>query len=126
MIILHLEFLVCQLGRLLFEISALTRVLRQHSVLIVPHTRPVSFSSLLIDHALLFLLLLQVHLVPVHHGLIVVAPLLDLVSEFRMLLGNLDLFLQPLLFVVKLAEPVLEHLRLDLLLLHVQLLLELA
>ena len=43
-----------------------------------------------------------------------------------MLLSNLYLLLQPLLLVVQLAEPVLKHLRLNLLLLHVQLLLELA
>ena len=43
-----------------------------------------------------------------------------------MLLCYLDLLLQPLLFVVQFTKPVLEHLRLDLLLLHVQLLLELA
>ena len=43
-----------------------------------------------------------------------------------MLLSYLDLLLQPLLLVVQFSKPVLEHLRLDLLLLHVQLLLELA
>ena len=43
-----------------------------------------------------------------------------------MFLGYLDLFLQPLLLVVQFSKPVLEHLRLYLLLFHVQLLLELA
>ena len=43
-----------------------------------------------------------------------------------MFLSYLDLLLQPLLLVVQFSKPVLEHLRLDLLLLHVQLLLELA
>ena len=43
-----------------------------------------------------------------------------------MLLSNLNLLLQPLLLVVQLAKPVLKHLRLDLLLFHVQLLLEFA
>ena len=43
-----------------------------------------------------------------------------------MLLSYLDLLLQPLLLVVQFSKPVLEHLRLDLLLFHVQLLLELA
>ena len=80
---------------------------------------PIGLSPLLIEHALLLLLVLHVHLVPVHHGGVLVAPLLHLVCKLRMLLRNLDLLLQPLLLVRQLAQPVFEHLRLDLLLLHV-------
>ena len=43
-----------------------------------------------------------------------------------MLLGNPNLFLQPLLLVVELSETILKHLRFDLLLFHVKLLTELA
>ena len=43
-----------------------------------------------------------------------------------MLLSNLDLFLQPLLFIVQLSQSVFEHQSLNLLLFHVELLLELA
>ena len=63
---------------------------------------------------------------PVHHCIVFIASSVDLVSEFRVLLGNPNLFLQPLLLVVELSETILKHLRLDLLLLHVELLAELA
>ena len=43
-----------------------------------------------------------------------------------MLLGNPNLFLQPLFLVVELSETILKHLRFDLLLFHVKLLTELA
>ena len=63
---------------------------------------------------------------PVHHCIVFIASSVDLVGEFRVLLGNPNLFLQPLLLVVELSETILKHLRLDLLLLHVKLLAELA
>ena len=80
---------------------------------------PVRLAALLVEHALLLLLILEVHLVPVHHRAVLVAPLLHMVGKLRMLLRNLDLLLQPLLLIGQLAQPVFEHLRLDLLLLHV-------
>ena len=43
-----------------------------------------------------------------------------------MLLGNLDLFLQALLLIMKFSESILQHLRLNLLLLHLKLLGEFA
>lgn len=105
---------------------ALACIVRQDAILIVSDSRAVGFSALTVEHALLFFLLLHVHFVPVHHGVVIVAPLLHLVSELGVLLRNLDLLLQSLFFVVQLAEAIFEHLRLDLFLLHVQLLLELA
>ena len=63
---------------------------------------------------------------PVHHCIVFIASSVYLISEFRVLLGNPNLFLQPLLLVVELSETILKHLRLDLLLLHVELLAELA
>lgn len=63
---------------------------------------------------------------PVHHCIVFIASSVDLVGEFRVLLGNPNLFLQPLLLIVQLSETILKHLRLDLLLLHVELLAELA
>ena len=86
----------------------------------------VLHSALVVDLPLSLLLLLQIHLVPIHHGGILVSSLLNLVSELRMLLGNSDLLLQPLLLVVQLAESIFKHLGLQLFLLHMELLLELA
>lgn len=57
-------------------------------------------SSLLVNPTLLFFLSGKIPLVIVHHSLVFISPLFDLVSEFRMLLSNLDLFLQPLFFVM--------------------------
>ena len=50
-------------------------------VLVIADARPVCFTALIVDHALVILLLLQIHLVPVHHGTVVVTPRLDLVSK---------------------------------------------
>ena len=63
---------------------------------------------------------------PVHHCIVFIASSVDLVGKFRVLLGNPNLFLQPLLLVVELSETILKHLRFDLLLFHVKLLTELA
>ena len=63
---------------------------------------------------------------PVHHSIVLLASIVYLISEFRVLLGNSNLFLQPLFLVVELSETILKHLRLDLLLLHVELLTEFA
>ena len=53
---------------------------------------------------------------PVHHSIVLLASIVYLISEFRVLLGNSNLFLQPLFLVVELSETILKHLRLDLLL----------
>ena len=79
----------------------------------------VGISPLIVDLALVVLLLLQVHLVPLHHTIVLIASLLHLVSELRMLLSDSDLFLQPLLLVVQFPETIFKHLSLDLLLFHV-------
>ena len=63
---------------------------------------------------------------PGHHCIVFVASSVYLICEFRVLLGNPDLFLQPLFLVVKLSETILKHLRLDLFLFHVELLTELT
>ena len=73
---------------------------------------PVRTASLQIDLALFFLLRFQVCLVPLHDCLVMVAALLHLVSEVRVLVGDADLLLQALLFVVQLAKTIFEHLRL--------------
>ena len=125
-VILLSEALVGNLTRLNLQLLTNARVVCQHFVLVVANTGYVGSTPLLINHPLLFFLPLEVHLVPIHHCGVLIASLLDLVREVGMLLGNLDLFLQPLFFIVQLSQSVLEHLRLDLLLLHVQLLLELA
>jgi len=50
--------------------------------------------------------------VHIHHGLVFIAAVLDLVSELRMFLRNPDLLLQPLFLVVQFTQTVLEHLSL--------------
>mgnify|MGYP001314663320 CR=1 FL=1 len=104
---------------LCFQILSHVRVVRHHAVLMRSNALNVGISSLIVDLALVVLLLLQVHLVPLHHTIVLIASLLHLVSELRMLLSNSDLFLQPLLLVMQFPETILEHLCLDLLLFHV-------
>ena len=74
--------------------------------------RAISTASLQIDLPLLVLLRLQVCLVPLHHGSVVLATLLYLISEVRVLVSDSYLLLQALLFVVQLAKAVFEHLSL--------------
>ena len=124
--LLGLEACIRELIRLLLQFLACARVVCEHPVCVAADAGPVSFTPLLVQHALLLLLVLEIHLVPAHHSVVLFSPRLHLISKLRMLLGNLYLFLQPLLFVVQLSKPVLQHLRLNLLLLHMQLLLELA
>ena len=111
---------------LCFQILAYARIVRHHAVLMRSDALHIGSSPFIVDLALVVLLLLQVHLVPLHHRFVLIASLLHLVSELRMLLSNSDLFLQPLLLVVQLPETILKHLCLDLLLFHVQLLTELS
>lgn len=86
----------------------------------------VSVPSLIVYLALIIFLVLLIHLVPVHHRTVLISAILDLIGELRVLLSNPDLFLQPLLLVVQLTQAILQHLCLDLLLLHVELLPELS
>ena len=60
----------------------------------------VRISPLTIQLSLLVLLVLQPMLVPIHHRVVRVSPILDLVRELRMFLSNFDLPLQSLLLVV--------------------------
>ena len=101
-----------------FQILSHVRVVRHHTVLMRSNTLNVGISPLIVDLALIVLLLLQVHLVPLHHTIVLIAAMLHLVSELRMLLSDSDLFLQPLLLVVQLPETIFKHLCLDLLLFH--------
>jgi len=56
--------------------------------------------ALEVNLPLLFLFFLETLLVPVHHGLVLVAADLHLVCELRVLIRNSYLFLKPLFLVV--------------------------
>ena len=66
-------------------------------------------SPFIIQLTLLLLLGMQVLLVPVHQGLIFLATLLHLISEFGVFLSDANLLLQTLLFIVQLAKAILKH-----------------
>ena len=87
------------------SLQILTRllVIGKHVVLVRLDRRTICTSSFQIDLTLLVLLRLQVGLVPFHDGSVVVATLLHLVSKVRVLVGDSNLLLQTLLFVVQLA-----------------------
>lgn len=87
---------------------------------------PVRIPALVVQLALALFLVSEVLFVPLHHRIVLGASRIDLVGKLTVLLGDADLLLQPLLLVVQLAESVFHHLGLDLLLLEVELLLELA
>ena len=125
-LILLLEAIILVLCTLLFNHCTSIGIVSQDMIFVSIYCFKVLHSALVVDLSLSLLLLLQIHLVPIHHGGILFSPLFDLVGELRMLLGNSDLLLQPLLFVVQLAESIFKHLGLQLFLLHMELLLELA
>ena len=66
----------------------------------------------IVNLSLAVLLLLQIHLVPVHDGCIIITALLDLVGKLRMFVRDLDLLLKALLFIVKFTKAILKHLSL--------------
>lgn len=111
-IILGLTLVLHNVLRHSLQILTRCRVLRKHMVLMRFDRLPIGTSSFQIGLTLFVLLGFQVRLVPIHHGSVVVATLLHLVSEVRMLIGDADLLLQALFFVVQLAKAIFEHLSL--------------
>ena len=99
-LILLLEAIILVLCTLLFHHCTSIGIVSQDMIFVSIYCFKVLHSALVVDLSLSLLLLLQIHLVPIHHGGILISPLLNLVSELRMLLGNSDLLLQPLLLVV--------------------------
>ena len=91
--ILHIEARVCDILTLTFKSLSDGRILGKHMVLMVSDPLNVCISSLVVHLACAIFVLLQVHLVPVHHRTIFITSTLDLVGEFRMLLCDPDLFL---------------------------------
>ena len=66
----------------------------------VVNTLSVCTSTLKVQLSLHVFLVLEIVLMPVHKGIVIISPILDLISKLRVLLGNSDLLLQALLFVV--------------------------
>jgi hypothetical protein len=81
-----------------------------YTILVGSYSLKVRISPGVVHLALRILILLRAHLVPVHHRVVLIAALIDLISKLAVLVGDSDLFLQPLFFVVQLAETVFEHL----------------
>ena len=77
-------------------------------------TLSVSVTSHLIELALPLFLIRQVLLVPVHHGVVLISTISNLIGEFAVLVGDSDLLLQADLFIVKFTKTVLQHLGLEL------------
>ena len=69
-----LEALAGELGGLVLEVLARTGVVCKHSICVTANAGPVILSSLLVEHALLFFLVLKIHLVHVHHFIVLVTP----------------------------------------------------
>lgn len=87
---------------------------------------PASITPLLVELALCIFLVKQVLFVPIHETVIIFASLSDLIGKLTMFVGNIYLLLKSDLFIIQLAKAVLEHVSLNLLLLHLHSLLELA
>ena len=109
-LVLSLEALVGDFLRLSLELLAGAVVLSHDLVLVGVYPGTVRASPLEVDLALVLLLLFQVIFVPIHEGLVLIASLLHLVGELRVLLRDSDLLLKSLLLVVQLSQTVLEHL----------------
>ena len=125
-VILHLEALVCQVLALSLEVLSSVGVIGEDTILMTPDALDIGVSSLIVELALVVFLILQVHLMPGHHSIVIIASPLYLISEFRVLLCNPNLLLQPLFFVMELSETIFQHLSLYLLLFHVKFLAELT
>ena len=115
----RLEALIGEILALCLQILSDARVVSKYVVSVVPDSLDIGVSSGVVVLTLHVLVLLHVHLVPVHHGVVLIASLLHMVCKLRVLLCNPDLFLQPLFFIVKFSQAILKHLRLNLLLFHV-------
>ena len=105
-LILLTETLVIDVLAGIFELVADFCVLLEHLVFVGIDIHLIGLSSLVVQPALLFFLVSQVLLVPVQHCLVQLATLLNLIGKLRVLLSDLDLFLQTLFFIVQLAQPV--------------------
>ena len=108
------------------EVLSNVGVIGEDTILMTPDALDIVVSSLIVELALVVFLILQVHLMPGHHRIVIIASPLYLISELRVLLGNPNLLLQPLLFVMELSETIFQHLSLYLLLFHVKFLAELT
>lgn len=73
------------------------------SVCIAPDSLDIGISTRIVILTLHIFVLLNVHLVPVHHGIVLISPLFHLVGKLRVFLRDPDLFLQPLFFIVQLS-----------------------
>lgn len=83
-------------------------------------------SPMIVEFSLFHLLVVQAPLVLVHCIVVIISATCDMIREVAMLVSDSDLLLQTHLFVVKLAEAILQHLGFNLLLLKLKLFLELA
>lgn len=81
-----------------------------YTILVGSYTLNVRISPGIVHLALSIFILLHVHFVPVHHRIVLITAISNLVSELTVFVSDPDLFLQPLFFVVQLAETVFEHL----------------
>ena len=93
LLILHVEACVCNVLTLPFKVLADAGIICEHLVLVASYALNVSIPSIIVHLSLIFLPLLQVHLVPVHRCTVIVTAILDLVCKLRMLLSDPDLFL---------------------------------
>ena len=120
LLMLLAEALIVDVLRLSLQFLAHARVLCHHVVRVVQNLLLGLIPAIKVHLALTLFLVGEVHLVPIHHGLVLVASVLDLVGELAVLLGDANLFLQPLLLVMQLAQAVLHHQRLDTITLRVE------
>ena len=75
-------------------------ILDENLVLVVINAFSVCSLPFIVQLSLHVFLVLHIILMPVHKSVVLVSSALDLVSEFRVLLGNSNLLLQALFFVV--------------------------
>ena len=95
---------------LVLELVTRCGILHEDLVLVAVDVGLVHGSLLVVIHSLLILLLLHVHLVSILSGRVFLSSLFDLVSEFRVFVGNPDLSLESSLFVLQLPQSVFHHL----------------
>lgn len=80
-LILVLEALIGKLRRHIFQVLSGTGIVREHFILVITDAITIGLASLLINHALLLFLLLQILFMPIHHGVVLVSSLLHRVCK---------------------------------------------
>ena len=102
-LVFHFEALITDILRCISELMASACVFLEDFVFVRCDIHLIVLPSLIVQTPLLLFLGCQGMLVLIHHRVVHLSSLIDLICKFRVFLRNLDLFLKTLLLVMQLA-----------------------